>query len=173
MSCNCDENPLTLPTGPVGPTGPIGPIGPQGIQGPIGPQGPAGTVGGTLEYSYNYNNIVGNGEGGSLETTVSYFRFPGTVKFGTPTVIRAVVSGEISAGDSVGITITDVTNGNTIIAQVTGVVPASYSVPNIVNIPIIAGTFPTAEAVFKLTYTITPVTWYESMAWIHSLDITI
>lgn len=173
MSCNCDENPLILPTGPQGEQGPEGPVGPAGPIGPIGPQGLPGIVGGTLEYSYNSNNVVGNGEGDASNLIVSYFRFPGTVSFGTPSVIKAVVSGQMFLLTDVNIVITDVTNSNTIIAAVYGAIPASPAIPNIVNIPIIAGTFPTAEAVFKLEYSISPATYATSAATIHSLDITI
>ena len=173
MSCNCDENPLILPIGPQGEQGPVGPVGPAGPTGATGPQGPPGIVGGTLEYSYNYNNAVGNGEGDATNTVVSYFRFPGTVSFGTPSVIRAVISGQMFPPDYVNIVITDVTNSNTVVANALNIVPASYTIPNIVNVPIVAGTFPTAEAVFKLEYSISPATYLPSIAFIHSLDISI
>ena len=173
MSCNCDENPLILPTGPQGEQGPTGPIGPIGPIGPAGAQGLPGLVGGTLEYSFNHNNIVGNGEGDATNIIVSYFRFPGTVSFGTPSVIRAVVSGEMSPPTDVNIVITDVTNSNTVVAAVYGAVPTSFTIPNIVNVPILAGTFPTAEAVFKLEYSISPATYFPSVAFIYSLDISI
>jgi len=171
MSCNCDENPLILPIGPQGEQGPVGPTGPAGPIGPQGIQGPAGIVGGTLEYSYNYGNIVGNGEGDASNINVAYFRFPGTVSFGTPSSVKVVVSGEMIPPDDVNIIVRDVTN-NVIVAATYGIVPAFA--PSVVNVPIISGTFSTSEVVFRLEYSISSGNPYlPSIAYIHSLDITI
>jgi hypothetical protein len=171
MSCNCDENPLVLPVGAQGEQGPVGPAGPAGPIGPQGTQGPAGIVGGTLEYSYNYGNIVGTGEGSASNINVAYFRFPGTVSFGTPSSVKAVVSGTMIFPDAVNIIVRDVTN-NVIVAAVYGIVP--LVTPSVVNVPIISGTFSTSEVVFRLEYSISGGNPYiESTAFIYSLDITI
>lgn len=169
MSCNCDDNPLILPIGPQGEQGPTGPVGPQGIQGPIGPQGPAGPAGNSIEFAFNYLNTASTYEVGDISVITGYFRFPGTVSFGTPATAKVVVSSYLTGHNTGTITIKNVTAGNVDVLATTIATNLTTSIQSLTLI----GTYPTAEAVFRIDLEITDPLLYNNSITLHSLDISV
>lgn len=168
MSCNCDENPLILPIGPQGEQGPVGPIGPQGLTGPQGIQGIQGPAGNSIEFNYTYGNTASTFEGGNSSIVIGYFRFPGTVSFGTPATVKSVIYSTLGHSASFILRLRDFTNSNALVASYTG---------NTLTTPIIcpltvSGSFPTAESVFKLELEITTPLEIGSVT-VYALDISI
>lgn len=168
MSCNCDENPLILPIGPQGEQGPTGPIGPIGLTGPQGIPGIQGPAGNSIEFSYNYKNIASTLEGGTPSIVLGYFRFPGTVSFGTPATVKSVIYSTLGHSDSFTLRLRDFTNANAIVASYTG---NTLTTPIICPLTI-SGTFPTAESVFKLELEITTPLAVGSVT-VYAFDISI
>jgi hypothetical protein len=170
MSCNCDENPLILPIGPQGEQGPVGPVGPIGLTGAQGEQGIRGPAGNSVEFIFNsLETFVTTYEPGYRPSYIAgYFRFPGTIAFGTPATIKAILTSVMDHDNPGLLKLRDVTNNVDL---------ASYNVVSnltnqIVSLPILT-TFPTAEAVIRIDMILTDDSFNPSRFYLHALDITV
>lgn len=170
MSCNCDENPLILPVGAQGEQGPTGPVGPIGLTGPQGIPGIQGPAGNSIEFIFlTQETYVSTFENGfQVSNIAGYFRFPGTVAFGTPAAIKAILTSVIDPDNPGLLKLRDVTNNVDL---------ASYNVTSNLTNQIVSLTvlnpFPTAEAVIRIDMSVTNDIFNLSRFYLHALDITI